>query len=140
MSWAVYSVDYLGVVKKFRDMILIGLSLKNWREENAHYPESLGVLSRACSLPQISNMEYVHSNGVWQLFCPYRRGMKNVAPFNVYIPIITRSMETDWPLGKSLWLSSDFSQKRRSLFVDGVLNESNKVWRCSLINGRIVRT
>ena len=136
-KWAVYESDYFDRVKTFRDMITLGIALNKWRREHGGYPNSLDLLYKTDDRLRVSHIEYDHQHGIWQLFCPSKWWMKNVAPFNVYIPVITRNSETDWPLVKCLWLSSDFSKKRRQLFVDGVINDDNETWRCRLVNGRI---
>ena len=136
-KWAAYEPDYFDRVKTFRNMITLGITLNKWRREHGEYPNSLDFLDRTDYRLRISHIEYDHRPGIWQLFCPSKWWMKNLAPFNVYIPVITRNNETDWPLGKCVWLSSDFSKKRRRLFVNGVINADNETWRCRLVDGRI---
>ena len=89
------------------------------------------------SIVDLQNIIYEKKDGMWQLYYHPKKWMKNIAPFNVYVPVITKSLESDWPLSKCLWLSSDFSLKRSLLLRNGELNADNKIWGCRLIDGRI---
>lgn len=128
--------DYFYMTKKFRDLIMIGVSLNRWKYKNADYPKEIASLIELSNV-DLQNIIYEKKDGMWQLYYHPKKWMENMAPFNVYVPVITKSLESDWPLSKCLWLSSDFSLKRSLLLRNGELNADNKIWGCRLIDGRI---
>lgn len=138
-SWACYGSKYFRGVKAFRDMIVIGIAINEWKRRQGRYPKSLADVKEVAHQKQF--LEYDCRDGVWQLFCPDKRWVNNISPFNVYVPSITRdrSNPTDWPGSGSLWLSSDYSEKRRRLWRDRIINKDDETWRCRLVNGRLCR-
>ena len=138
-SWTCYSPKYLRGVKTFREMIVTGIAINEWKRKHGRYPKSLTDIKE--NVHQKQFMEYDCRDGIWQLFCPGKKWVRNIFPFNVYVPSIMRdrSNPTDWPSCESIWLSSDYSEKRRRLWCDGIINKDDEKWRCRLVNGRLCR-
>ena len=127
--------------RRFRDMLATGLLIRRWQAEKGSLPASLRDIAASPGAENIDLSQFVYSRegDVWQLFSCFVRNGRNLAPFNAYIPVISRGRPTDWPNPDGLWLSSDFSDKRRRLYETGSLNDGDPKWHYRLENGLIVK-
>lgn len=126
----------------FKNMIVIAWHLSEWKRTHGSYPKGLEELSIDGKwLGGIggSKIEYEVRDGIWQLFSPGARGGKNKCKFNEYVPVMDAPGVRFWPQSSCLWLSSDFSAKRRHLYETGTLYDAESPCACKLERGCIVR-
>lgn len=130
------------VHKAFKNMIVISWALGKWKREHESLPEDLNVLGLEkkwlCGVGGAS-IEYETKDGIWQLFSPGARGGKNKAQFNVYVPVMHAPGIRFWPQASCLWLSSDYSEKRKRLYETGILYDPESSCACKLERGGIFR-
>ena len=125
-------------LRMFRDMICVAFLVKKFKREAGRLPDSLSDLDCGWVTEKYGRTaEYSRKDGVWQLFLPGAKGGVNKAPFNVYVPSVLDPGVRFWPQNRCLWLSSDFSSKRKAIFENGVLVQSGGSWSCELADGEL---
>ena len=128
------------VHKAFRNMIVIAWTLGRWKRDHGSFPESIRELDVEDKwLKGIlgADLEYRVVNGVWQLFSPGAPGGKDRGRFNEYVPDMCAAHF--WPQSSCLWLSSEYSAKRRHLYETGTLYDAKSPCGCKLEGGCITR-
>lgn len=128
--------------RAFRNMIGIACALGNWKRKHGSYPggqEELGIDGKWLGGIGGSKIEYEVRDGIWQLFSPGARGGKNKCKFNEYVPVMDAPGVRFWPQSSCLWLSSEYSAKRRRLYETGTLYDATSPCACKLERGCIVR-
>lgn len=130
------------VHKAFKNMIIVAMALDDWKRNSGSFPSDLSALKLEDKWRiGIDGAEIVYemNNGVWQLFSPGGRGGKNIGKFNEYVPVMYAPGIRFWPQSSCLWLSSDYSEKRRRLYEHGKLYDFSSPCACKLENGGIYR-
>ena len=125
----------------FRNMIAVSWALENWQSMFGTLPKDLSQLGLdARWLKGIggADIEYRVVNGVWQLFSPGAPGGIDKGRFNEYIPVMDAPGVRFWPQSSCLWLSSEYSAKRRQLYETGTLYDAKSPCACKLERGRVV--
>lgn len=127
--------------KAFKNMIVIAWKLSEWKRNHGSYPavlKDLDIDSKWLNGIGGADIEYETRNGIWQLFSPGARGGKNKCEFNHYVPVMDAPGVRFWPQSSCLWLSPDFSEKRRCLYETGILYSlSESRCACKLEHGGI---
>lgn len=128
--------------RAFRNMIGIACALGEWKRTHGSYPgglKELGIDGKWLGGIGGSKIEYEVRDGIWQLFSPGARGGKNKCKFNEYVPVMDAPGVRFWPQSSCLWLSSEYSAKRRRLYETGTLYDATSPCACKLERGCIVR-
>lgn len=134
-SWMSGTSPRLSTLKVFRDMIAISCDIVKHNLENGRLPRGLeDIVDRSCE-NSMNDFLYACRGKSWQLFFP-KSPLAVKLPFNVYVPSVFRNTE-GWPVPMGLWVSSDFSEKRRELYLKGCLNEAYPEWECVFVDGKI---
>lgn len=127
--------------KMFRNFLVIGERIFEFKWRHGRLPTSLAELSGVAELLRVGNgmrVRYEVQADVWQLMCGGERSIDGKLVFNAYVPLLRGRPECRWPLGRCIWLSSDFSEKRRQLYHQGELNQGTP-WACRMVEGRVVK-
>lgn len=136
-SWMSGTSPRLSMLKAFRDMVAISCDIVKYDLENGRLPRGLeDIVDGSCG-NSMNDFLYAYRGKTWQLFFP-RSPLAVKLPFNVYVPSVFRNTE-GWPVPMGLWVSSDFSEKRRELYLKGCLNEAYPEWECVFVDGKIRR-
>lgn len=127
-------------VRRFRDLIRVSVAIKNYERIRNKLPDSIGELDLPeCIIAPSRGVKcyYQHENDVWVLrysgSC-FRPGPQD---FNSYVPEMDIGRISRFPYPEILFLSSDFSLKRRMLFYGETINAKNNQWRCRMIGGEL---
>lgn len=127
-------------VRRFRDLIRISVAIKNYKRRRNKLPDSIAELD----LPEYVIVPsrgvkcyYQHENDVWMLWYSGASFWIKSQNFNSYIPEMDVGRVSKFPYPEMLFLSSDFSLKRRILFEGGDINAENDLWRCRMIEGEL---
>ena len=136
-SWMSGTSPRLFALKTFRDMIAVSCLIVKYGLENGRLPHGLDDVMGDGLVSGIDGFLYSCRGESWQLFFP-KSPKAAMLPFNVYVPSVFRNTE-GWPVPMGLWLSSDFSEKRRELYITGRLNETYPEWECVFVDGKIRR-
>lgn len=134
-SWMSGTSPRLFALKTFRDMIAMSCRILRYDTENGRLPHGLDDVMGDGLVGGMGDFLYSCRGRSWQLFFP-KSPKAAMLPFNVYVPSIFRNTE-GWPVPMGLWISSDFSMKRRVLYRTGHLNESFPEWECVFVDGKI---
>ena len=132
--------DREAVHKAFKNMIVVAWALGRWKRDHGSFPESIRELDVEDKwLKGIlgADLEYRVVNGVWQLFSPGAPEGKDRGRFNEYVPDMCAAHF--WPQSSCLWLSSEYSAKRRHLYETGTLYDAKSPCGCKLEGGCITR-
>ena len=128
--------------KAFRNMIVVSWALKAAKKDKGGVPKELrdlGLDEKWLAGVDGAALEYRVVDGVWQLFSPGAPGGKDKGRFNEYVPVMHAPGVRFWPQASCLWLSSEYSAKRRHLYETGTLYDAKSPCACRLEGGCITR-
>ncbi len=134
-SWMSGGLPRLSTLKTFRDMIAVACLITKYGLERGRIPHGLDDVMGDGLVSGMDRFLYSCRGESWQLFFP-KSPLAAKLPFNVYVPSVFRGTE-GWPVPMGLWLSSDFSMKRRVLYCTGHLNDGFPEWECVFVDGKI---
>lgn len=131
------------LIKGFRELLVIGQKIRQYRVENGHLPRTIEELKLSEDLLRTNDgmrLHYLTDGEAWHLWYGGVRCDEKNMMFNTYIPTLKVDELSKWPFGGCPNYSSDYSRKRIAAYRDGdVLNSQSDLWRCELVNGKFRR-
>ena len=130
---------FLKRYKRFRDLLIVAGTIVKYVNKKGCVPadiEEVRLLAGIDDNIVSEDIRYSCENGEWQLVgCV--KGARMCRRFNVYVPFLDARRYV-WEGGDMVFLSSDFSKKRRQLFVGETLNAGTP-WACKLDGDMLIR-
>ena len=129
---------FLDRCKRFRDLLIVANDINRFKIKYGRLPDRFELEECVYAGAKYLNEEVRYSckDDDWQLIgCS--KSAKIQRDFNVYVPFLDARRYV-WPQSDIVFLSSDFSRKRRRLFDGEILNEGT-YWACKLEKCQLVR-